>query len=141
MGIFIERAGPSGLDEHPGTTSSWARRIQKRSSDGLMNSPSWASSVLSCRMTKAGGLYDHVLPASAVPPDTIPPHAEKREINLAISRTSDSHTYRSCFSLVRPNFVSHTWRDLTSILRLIESGSRARAHRARCRRRTICGVF
>jgi len=118
--IFIERAGPSGLDEHPGNNIQLGEANTKKIIDGLMNSPSWASSVFILSYDEAGGLYDHVLPASAVPPDTIPPMLKAGDQPGDFAHIGFRIPIVVVSPWVRPNFVSHTWRDLTSILRLIE---------------------
>src|SRR6266498_2017805 len=71
--IFIERAGVSGLDEHPGSN------VQKGAADGasiintLINSPSWPDSAFILTYDEGGGLYEHVRPAREVKPDNIAP--------------------------------------------------------------------
>jgi len=118
--IFIERAGTSGRDEHPGSN------LQTGAADGasiintLIQSPSWRDSAMILTYDEGGGLYDHVLPAREVKPDTIAP----------ILRTGDKpgDFNQSGFRVpmivispwARPSFVSHTSRDYTSILRLID---------------------
>ena len=118
--IFIERAGPSGLDEHPGENIQTGAANAKKIIDGLMNSPSWASSVFILSYDEAGGLYDHVLPATAVPPDNIPPMLKAGDQPGDFALIGFRMPIVVVSPWVRPNFVSHTWRDLTSILRLIE---------------------
>jgi len=118
--IFIERAGPSGLDEHPGNNIQLGEANTKKIIDGLMNSPSWASSVFILSYDEAGGLYDHVLPASAVPPDDIPPMLKAGDQPGDFAHIGFRIPIVVVSPWVRPNFVSHTWRDLTSVLRLIE---------------------
>ena len=62
------------MDEHPG-----ARNIQigmantKKIVDALMKSPSWPSSVFILTYDEGGSFFDHVIPASMIPPDNIPP--------------------------------------------------------------------
>jgi phospholipase C len=120
--IFIERAGGSGRDEHPGANIQvGASNTELNILRPLLNSPSWATSVFIQTYDEAGALYDHVVPASMIQPDSIAPmlqagdkpgdfaHAGLRIPLMVISPWS------------RPNYVSHTWRDLTSILRLIET--------------------
>lgn len=118
--LFIERAGPSGLDEHPGTN------IQEGAADvaGILNallaSSSWSSSAFILSYDEHGGLYDHVIPPRMTPPDSIKPMLLSGDrwgdfghagIRLPITVVSP---------WVKPNFVSHTFREITSILRFIE---------------------
>jgi phospholipase C len=118
--IFIERGGPSGLDEHPGNNIQIGAANTKQIIDGLMNSPSWASSVFILTYDEAGALYDHVLPATVVPPDNILPMLQPGDQPGTFAQDGFRMPITVISPWIRPNFVSHTWRDLTSILRLIE---------------------
>jgi phospholipase C len=118
--IFIERGGPSGLDEHPGANIQIGAANTKKIIDGLMNSPSWASSAFILTYDEAGALYDHVLPATVVPPDNILPMLKPGDQPGTFAQTGFRMPIIVISPWIRPNFVSHTWRDLTSILRLIE---------------------
>src|SRR5439155_4286161 len=118
--IFIERGGPSGLDEHPGNNIQIGAANTKQIIDGLMNSPSWASSVFILTYDEAGALYDHVLPPAVVPPDNILPMLLPGDQPGTFAQDGFGMPIIVVSPWIRPNFVSHTWRDLTSILRLIE---------------------
>ena len=118
--IFIERGGPSGLDEHPGNNIQIGAANTKKIIDGLMNSPSWASSVFILTYDEAGALYDHVLPATVVPPDNILPMLQTGDQPGTFAQDGFRLPITVISPWIRPNFVSHNWRDLTSILRLIE---------------------
>jgi phospholipase C len=85
-----------------------------------MNSPSWASSAFILTYDEAGALYDHVLPATVVPPDNILPMLKPGDQPGTFAQTGFRMPIIVISPWIRPNFVSHTWRDLTSILRLIE---------------------
>lgn len=118
--IFIERAGTSGRDEHP------LNNIQLGAEDGasiinaLIGSPSWADSAFILTYDEGGALYDHVRPAREITPDLIAP--------MVLSGDKPGDFNQSGFRVpmivispwARPSFVSHTARDYTSILRLIE---------------------
>jgi phospholipase C len=118
--IFIERAGPSGLDEHPGSNIQAGAANNEKIINALLNSPSWASSVFILTYDEAGGLHDHVVPASTVAPDNIPPMLLKGDEPGDFTHTGFRVPVIVISPWVRPNYVSHTWRDYTSILRLIE---------------------
>lgn len=118
--IFIERASSIGLDEHPG------QNIQKGAADAaniinaLLKSPSWGSSAFILSFDEGGGLYDHVVPAMEIKPDNIAPklHSGDQPGDFAHSGFRIPLVVVSPWA--KPHYVSHTWRDLTSILRLIE---------------------
>jgi len=125
--IFIERAD----DEHPGNNVQHGAAKVASIVNGLMcpahsstgacvPSASWADSAFILTYDEGGGLYDHVRPAREIKPDSIAP--------ILAAGTYPGDFNESGFRLpmivfspwVRPSFVSHTARDFTSILRLIE---------------------
>ena len=118
--IFIERGSASGLDEHPG------QNIQNGAADvaniinALIASPSWGSSAFILAFDEGGGLYEHVVPAVEIKPDNIAPklHSGDQPGDFAHSGFRIPMVVVSPWA--KPHYVSHTWRDLTSILRLIE---------------------
>ena len=118
--IFIERAGVSGLDEHPGAN------VQKGAADGaniintLIKSPSWPDSAFILAYDEGGGLYDHVRPAREVKPDNIAPKLAPTDKPGDFSQSGFRVPMVVVSPWVKPSFVSHTARDYTSILRLIE---------------------
>jgi phospholipase C len=118
--IFIERGGPSGLDEHPTTNIQKGAQDASNIINALMASPSWASSVFILTYDEGGGFFDHVIPASEIKPDSIGPifHSGDQPGDFAHSGFRIPVTVISPW--VKPNYVSHVWRDVTSILRLIE---------------------
>jgi len=129
--IFIERGSSIGLDEHPDNN------VQKGAADvaNMINalmcptvssagacvpSPSWSDSVFILTYDEGGGLYDHVLPAREVPPDNIAPKLSSTDQPGAFNQSGFRVPIIVISPWVRPSFVSHTARDYTSILRLIE---------------------
>lgn len=119
--IFIERAGPSGLDEHPGNNIQSGAADVANIVNSLLVSPSWQSSAFFLTFDEAGGLYDHVVPGTAVAPDAIAPMFQTGDQPGDFGRDGFRIPLIVISPWVRPNYVSHTWRDYTSILRLIES--------------------
>jgi phospholipase C len=118
--LFIERAGPSGLDEHPGNNIQLGAANTAKILNPLLTSPSWASSVFILTYDEGGGLYDHVFPAAAVKPDSIAPKLQTGDQPGDFGSDGFRLPIIVVSPWVKPNYVSHTWRDLTSILRLIE---------------------
>jgi len=118
--IFIERAGVSGFDEHPGANVQNGAARAAGFINALINSPSWPTSALILTYDEGGGLYDHVRPARAVKPDTIPPILRPTDKPGDFNQTGLRVPVVVVSPWARPNFVSHTTRDYTSILRLIE---------------------
>ena len=119
--IFIERAGPSELDEHPGNNTQLGAANVANILNKLLASPSWASSVFILTYDEGGGLYDHVVPASMVKPDGIAPMLQAGDQPGKFDHAGFRIPIVVVSPWVKPHYVSHTWRDLTSILRLIET--------------------
>ncbi|HEX4783084.1 MAG TPA: alkaline phosphatase family protein [Candidatus Sulfotelmatobacter sp.] len=136
---LIEPASLAGLDEHPNNVdSSTPINVQAGANyatgiiNGLMNSSSWKDSALLFTYDEAGGFYDHVSPQPATSPDGIQP------IDIVAGDICDGpgqigtgtcdFTYtgfRLPLVVVSPfakrNYVSHTVRDYTAMLKLIET--------------------
>jgi phospholipase C len=119
--IFIERGGTVGLDEHPDNN------IQKGASDAKLNiidplikSPSWRDSAFILTYDEGGGLNDHVRPAREIKPDTIAPKLRSGDKPGDFNQSGFRVPMIVISPWAKPSFVSHTTRDYTSILRLIE---------------------
>ncbi len=126
--IFIEHSSGengdiSALDEHPGHDVQRGVASAEKIIRALMTSPAWSSSVFILSHDEGGGLYDHVAPYSVPAPDATLPMR-----NSTDGGKYDDFTY-SGFRVpllvispwVKPHFVSHTDREFTSILKLIET--------------------
>jgi phospholipase C len=87
----------------------------------LLNSPSWATSVFIQTYDEVGALYDHVVPASMMQPDAIPPMLQAGDKTGDFAHSGLRIPVMVISPWSKPHYVSHTWRDLTSILRLIET--------------------
>jgi phospholipase C len=121
--IFIERAGSTGLDEHPDNNTQLGVVVTEQLLAALFQSKAWASSAFILTYDEAGGLYDHVPPFQIAAPDNIQPIASS-----GFETPLPGDFVHSGFRVpmivispwVKPGFVSHTPRELTSILKLIE---------------------
>ena len=120
--IFIERGGTVGLDEHPDAN------IQKGAADAVNNiiipfmqsGATWADSAFILTYDEGGGLYDHVVPAREIKPDNIAPNLPAGYVQADFNQSGFRVPMTVISPWARANFVSHTTRDYTSILRLIE---------------------
>jgi len=119
--IFIERAGPTGYDEHPGNNVQKGAKRSATILNALLKSASWASSIYILTYDEGGGQYDHVIPGTAVPPDNIAPMLNTGDYPGDYAHTGFRVPVIVVSPWTRPHYVSHTWRDFTSILRLIEA--------------------
>jgi phospholipase C len=119
--IFIDRKGDGGADEHPNTNIQTGATTVKQIFDALFQSPSWATSIVIWGFDEPGGLYEHVVPPVAVAPDNIQPMLNATDWKAGFNQ----YGYRVPMMFISPwtkaHFVSHTVRDHTSILKLIET--------------------
>lgn len=119
--VFIDRGSTNNLDEHPAVNIQTGAAYTKTIIDALMQGTAWPSSAFILSFDEAGGLYDHVPPAVFTKPDSIAP------VLIAGDAPGDFTLsgFRVPFILIspwaKPHFVSHTNREFTSILRLIEA--------------------
>ena len=120
--IFIERAGSTGLDEHPENNIQKGSAVVQQIMTALFNSTAWHDSVFILTFDEGGGVFDHVPPFQEVRPDDIDPQ------DLGpndIPGRFDLSGFRVPLMVVSPwakaNYVSHTPMDNTAILKMIES--------------------
>jgi phospholipase C len=142
---FIEPASSAGLDEHPSDSDAFPVNVQDGAAyvgglmDDFMQSPTWTDSVMIFTYDEAGGLYDHVPPQPVPAPGSTGPAYEPTDLEAALGDicTKPGETlgagtcdfawtgYRVPLIVVSPysvkNFVSHTVRDTTAALALVES--------------------
>ncbi len=116
---FIERQ--EGFDEHPGNNIQKGAAKTKSYIDALMHSPAWGTSAFILMFDEGGAMYDHVPPVPVPSPDSIPPDLGPEDFQAGFDMTG----FRVPFILVspwgKPNFVSHTPREFSSVLKFIES--------------------
>jgi phospholipase C len=118
--IFIERGSNSGYDEHPlNNIQKGAARV-KTIMDAFMKSPTWSSSAFILTFDEGGGLFDHVPPIALPKPDGIPPMLKSGDISAQFDHSGFRIPLWVVSPWSKPKFVSHTARDFTSILKLIE---------------------
>jgi phospholipase C len=116
--VFLTAAATLTSEESPADMQVGQQFVYSQVS-ALMSSPSWATSAMFITYDEAGGLYDHVPPPAACPPDATPP-SEQPELG-----GFDRHGFRVPLFVVSPyakaHFVSHAVHSHTSILRFIET--------------------
>jgi phospholipase C len=119
--IFIERPGQTGLDEHPLDNIQPGAANTKKIIDALMNSTIWQNSVFIYTYDEGGGLYDHVPPFTVVAPDDVPPQLQPDSLPGDFTLSGFRLPFIIVSPWVKPRFVSHVNRELTSILAFIEA--------------------
>ena len=124
--VFIERGSSSGLDEHPDSNTQKGAAVAAQIINALLNSTAWPTSVFIHTYDEFGGLYDHVAPIAAPPPDNIAPILEPGTFdtnpypNGNFAQTGFRIPVIVISPWVKPGYVSHVPRDTTSILKFIE---------------------
>lgn len=120
--VWIDSAsGGSGLDEHPENNIQKGAAYVKTIIDALMNSPAWHDSIFILAYDEGGGLYDHVPPFTVVAPDSTPPQLGPNDLPGDFTLSGFRVPIMVVSPFVKPHFVSHTNRELTSILKLVET--------------------
>ena len=123
--VFIENGVDPltgvNADEHPDRKIQFGAAYVKRIIDAVLASPAWHDSVFILAFDEGGGLYDHVPPFTVVPPDSIPPALTPTDLPGDFTLSGFRVPLIVVSPWVKPHFVSHTNRELTSILKLIET--------------------
>ena len=86
-----------------------------------MNSTAWQSSVFILTYDEGGGLYDHVPPFQVPLPDDIAPILKSTDTKALFNLSGFRIPITVISPWVKPHFVSHKPRELTSILKLVET--------------------
>jgi phospholipase C len=126
--VFIEENG--NLDEHPKPnpgTNGTGQNIQNGAKlmsniiGSLMASPTWQSSVFILGYDEGGGLHDHTVPPSMQVPDGYGPRKNSSDAPGIFNRAGFRVPLMVVSPWTGPHQVSHTVRDHTAILKLIEA--------------------
>jgi len=135
--IYFDPPSPSGQDEHPSDNDTytiniqWGARYVAGIVSSLMTSPSWKDSALIFTYDEPGGFYEHVQPQPVPVPDSYsyPIDLQSNDSCYGAHATSGPCSfgltgYRIPLIVFSPfakkNYVSHTVRDFTAWLSLVE---------------------
>ena len=88
--------------------------------NSLLNSPAWDRTMLVWTYDEHGGYYDHVPPPPAIPPDDIAPVLSATDQPGGYDRYGFRVPTVVMSPYSRPNYVSHTVYDHTSVLKTIQ---------------------
>lgn len=117
-----------GDNEHPPQQIQIGQKFSLDLVNALFKSPQWPKTALFINYDEHGGLYDHVPPPKACPPDDLPPRHENGEL---LEGAFDTLGVRVPLLVVSPyakrGHVSHHVYDHTSILRFIQAKHRVPA--------------
>jgi phospholipase C len=106
-------------DEHPPAIMEFGQRATAKVVDALEKSPQWKRSAMFITYDEHGGLFDHVVPPRACPPD------DRKPENAQPGEAFDMLGIRVPLIVVSPyakkGYVAHDVYDHTSIVRFIEA--------------------
>jgi phospholipase C len=120
--IFIERGSASGLDEHPDNNIQTGAADVQNIITALFNSSAWPDSAFILTYDEGGGLFDHVGPILATPPDDLTPQDLKSGDQQGLFNVTGFRVPVIVISpWSKPHTVSHLPMDYTAILKLIET--------------------
>jgi phospholipase C len=121
--VFIERAGATGLDEHPENNVQTGAADVQKALNALFHSKAWPDSAFILTYDEGGGLFDHVGPILVTPPDDQLPN-DLMGHGAYIPGYFNVTGFRVPVIVVspwsKPHTVVHLPTDYTSILKLIE---------------------
>jgi phospholipase C len=88
--------------------------------NAVMSGPGWPKTLLVWLYDEHGGYYDHVPPPRAIAPDDIPPDLAPGDAPGGYDRYGFRVPAVVVSPYARRNYISHTVRDHTAILKFIE---------------------
>jgi phospholipase C len=114
--------GPSRNDEHPPADIQVGQMFISSVIQALFTSPQWPHVAIFFTYDEHGGLYDHVAPPLACPPDNTAPILAPGDMTQGdFDRLGVRVPFMVISPYAKPAFVSHTVHDHTSITRFIEA--------------------
>jgi phospholipase C len=120
--VFIERASATGLDEHPDNNVQTGAADVQTIITALLNSAAWPDSAFILTYDEGGGLFDHVGPILATPPDDLTPQDLGTHDQQWLFNVTGFRVPMVVISpWAKPHNVSHTPMDYTAMLKLIET--------------------
>jgi phospholipase C len=112
---------PTQTDEHPPSNMQVGQAFVARATAALMRSPQWGKSVLFLTYDEHGGLWDHVPPPAACPPDSTPPELGPTDAPGGYDRLGIRVPFVAISPWVKKGFIGHGTYDHTSITRFVEA--------------------
>jgi phospholipase C len=117
----IAREGYAQNDEHPPAIAMLGETFSASVIDALTKSPNWDRSALFLTYDEHGGLYDHVAPPPACPPDDIPAKLYPDDTQAGFDQLGVRVPLIVVSPYAKKHFVGHKTYDHTSIVRFIEA--------------------
>lgn len=111
----------AGQDEHPPADIHVGQKFESDIVHALFASPQWPGTALFLTYDEHGGLYDHVPPPAACPPDDLPPKIAAGDPQGGFNALSVRVPLTVVSPYAKRAYVSHNVYDHTSITRFIET--------------------
>jgi phospholipase C len=111
----------NGNDWHPPGDVQIAEQFLQQVVTAVTSSPQWPHMALIVTFDENGGLYDHVPPPNACPPDNIDPMVPPGGAMAKFDRYGFRVPLIVVSPYAKPHYIGHDVYDHTSILRFIEA--------------------
>jgi phospholipase C len=108
-------------DEHPPAVMQVGQAFLARVTKALMASPQWGRTALFITYDEHGGLWDHVPPPSACPPDSTPPMLTAGDAPGGYDRLGVRVPFVVISPWAKKGFIGHQIYDHSSIARFVEA--------------------
>ncbi len=108
-------------DEHPPAIAPLGEAFTSTVVDALAKSSNWPTSALFITYDEHGGLYDHVVPPAACPPDDRPLQIAAGDPVAKLDQLGVRVPMMVVSPFAKKHFVAHHVYDHTSIVRFIEA--------------------
>jgi phospholipase C len=112
---------PGSNDEHPPSVMHVGQQWLAQVVDAIAKSPNWASTAIFITYDEHGGLYDHVVPPAACPPDDYPAELGPTDTKAAFDQLGPRVPLVVISPYAKKKYVGHHVYDHTSIVRFIEA--------------------
>jgi len=123
--VFVDPAigdeNPGQNDEHPPAVMQIGQRLVAQVTDAIIKSPNWSHTAMFVNYDEHGGLFDHVVPPKACPPDDFAPELTTTDEKGGFDELGVRVPFMVISPFAKSRFVGHHTYDHTSVLRLVEA--------------------
>ncbi len=112
---------PANNDEHPPGVMQVGQAVLAAVTQAVMAAPTWKSSALFITYDEHGGLWDHVPPPPACPPDATPLRTQPGDVAYGLDRLGVRVPFLAISPFAKKGYVGHHIYDHTSIVRFVQA--------------------
>ena len=117
----IGHEAPGQNDEHPPAVMHVGQKWLASIVDAIAKGPNWSSTAIFITYDEHGGLYDHVVPPAACPPDDYAPELAAGDAQGKFDQLGPRVPMIVISPYAKKKYVGHHVYDHTSIVRFIEA--------------------